>query len=59
MEDATQWLSAWDRETGVLGVGDQDQRPVVQSSVHEGEEIVVYCHESVPAQHHLCVLMGG
>ena len=49
MADASQWLSAGDRETRVLWVGDQDQRPVVQSGVHEGEEIVVYCHESVPA----------
>lgn len=40
---ASEGLSARDRELGVLGVGHQHKRPLVESSVSEGEQIVVSC----------------
>ena len=46
---ATQRLPARYRESSVLGVGDQHQRPPVEVSVSEREEIVVVGHQTIPA----------
>lgn len=46
---APEGLSARDREPGILGVGHQHKRPLVEPSVSEREEIVVHSQQTIPA----------